>query len=58
MIERYMDSFDTLDLVKKRTLIKLLVSSVESDGENVYINFIGSSFGSKSPRGDGSRSCP
>lgn len=56
MIERYMDSFDTLDLVKKRTLIKLLVSSVESDGENVYINFIGSSFGSKSPRGDGSRS--
>lgn len=58
MIERYMDTFDTLDLVKKRTLIKLLVSSIESDGENVYINFVGNSFGSKSPRGDGSRSCP
>ena len=58
MIEKYMDSFDTLDLVEKRTLIKLLVSSVESDGENVYINFIGSSLASKSPQSDVSRSYP
>ena len=58
MINKYMDSFDTLDLITKRTLIKLLVSSIESDGENVYINYIGSSFATKSPRCEGSRSCP
>ncbi len=57
MINKYIESFDTLDLIQKRTLIKLLVSSIESDGENVYINYIGSSLGTKCPRGDGSRSC-
>lgn len=56
MINRYMDTFDTLDVITKRTLIKLLISSVESDGENIYINFIGSSSTTMSPRGDGSRS--
>lgn len=56
MINKYMESFDTLDLIQKRTLIKLLVSSAYSDGENVYINYIGSSLGTKCPRGDGSRS--
>lgn len=55
VINRYMDSFDTLDLVNKRTLVKLLVNSVESDGENLYINFIGSD--ENCPRGDSSRSC-
>ena len=55
VINRYMDSFDTLDLVSKRTLVKLLVNSVESDGENLYINFIGSD--ESSPWSEGSRSC-
>ena len=55
VINRYMDSFDTLDLVSKRTLVKLLVNSVESDGENLYINFIGSD--ESSPWSDGGRSC-
>ena len=43
IIDKYMNSFDTLDIVDRRIMIKLLVSSVESDGENVYINYIGSS---------------
>ena len=55
VINRYMDSFDTLDLVSKRTLVKLLVNSVESDGENLYINFIGSD--ESSPWSEGSRGC-
>lgn len=55
VINRYMDSFDTLDLVSKRTLVKLLVNSVETDGENLYINFIGSN--ENCPWSDGSRSC-
>lgn len=42
IINKYMFSFETFDLVKKRMLIKLLVDSVESDGEDIYINFIGS----------------
>lgn len=54
MINRYMKAFNTLDIVSKRTLIKLLISSVESDGENIYINFIGSSSTSKCPRCEGS----
>lgn len=43
MINKYMKFFDTLDIVDKRIMIKMLVSSVESDGENVYINYIDSS---------------
>ena len=58
MINKYMDTFDTLDIVDKRIMIKMLVSSVESDGENVYINFIGSSNTAMCPRGDSSRSYP
>lgn len=54
VIDRYMNSFDTLDLVSKRTLVKLLINSVESDGENLYINFIGSD--ENCPWSDGSRS--
>ena len=57
MINKYMSNFDKLDIVSKRTLIKLLVSSVESDGENLYINFVGDSLSSKSPQSDVSRSC-
>ena len=50
MIDKYMSSFDTLDIVDKRIMIKLLVSSVESDGGNVYINYIGSSNTAMCPR--------
>ena len=56
MINKYMSSFDTLDIVDKRIMIKLLVSSVESDGEHVYINYIGSSNTAMCPRSEGSRS--
>lgn len=58
IINRYMESFDTLDIVDKRIMIKMLVSSVESDGENVYINYIGTSNTKECPRCEGSRSCP
>ena len=50
MINKYMNAFDTLDVVDQRIMIKLLVSSVESDGDNVYINYIGSSNTAMSPR--------
>ena len=43
MIKTYMKSYDTLDIIEKRLTIKTLVNSVESDGENLYINLIGSS---------------
>lgn len=56
MINKYMNAFDTLDIVDKRIMIKLLVSSVESDGEHVYINYIGSSNTAMCPRSEGSRS--
>lgn len=36
LIKKYMDSFNTFDLIKKRTLIRLLISSVEVD-EKTYI---------------------
>mgnify|MGYP004513345817 CR=1 FL=1 len=54
MIDKYMNSFDTLDIVDKRTMVKLLVNSVESNGENVYINYIGSSNTVMCPQSDGS----
>jgi len=41
VIDTYLMSFDTLDLNTKRNLIKLLVSSITSDGEDVTINFMG-----------------
>lgn len=41
ILDNYFTSFDTLDLNTKRNLIKLLISSVETDGENITINFIG-----------------
>lgn len=56
IINRYMDNFDTLDVVSKRNLIKLLINSVESDGKDIYINFIGDSFDLSCPQGDSSRS--
>ena len=41
LIDTYLTSFDDLDLNTKRNLIKLLVSSITSDGEDVTINFLG-----------------
>ena len=41
LIDTYLSSFDTLDLNTKRNLIKLLVSSITSDGEDITINFLG-----------------
>ncbi len=55
-INTYMNSFDTLDIIDKRLMIKMLVSSVESDGENLYINLIGSSLAAKKPLCESSRS--
>ena len=57
IIDKYLYSFDTLDITEKRIMIKSLVDSIESDGENVYINYIGSFNTTVCPRGDGSRSC-
>jgi len=53
IIDTYLTSFDTLDLNSKRTMIKLLVSSITSDGENVTLNFLGArnTKGEKIPTG-------
>lgn len=41
IINKYMSSFDSLNIVDKRLMIKSLVNTIESDGENIYINYIG-----------------
>lgn len=41
IIDSYFTTFDTLDLITKRNLIRIIVSSVESDGENLELNLIG-----------------
>ena len=41
ILDNYFTSFDTLDLNLKRNMIKMLVSSITSDGENIVINFKG-----------------
>lgn len=41
IINKYMSSFDNLNIVDKRLMIKFLVNTIESDGENIYINYIG-----------------
>lgn len=40
IINKYMSSFDSLNIVDKRLMIKSLVNTIESDGENIYINYI------------------
>lgn len=42
IFDTYFQSFDELDLVTKRTLIRLIIDTVEVDGENIYINLAGS----------------
>lgn len=41
IIDNYIPKFNELDILQKRTLIKMLISSVETDGENLIINFVG-----------------
>ena len=41
VLDTYFNEFNELDLNTKRNLIKLLVSSVTTDGEDITINFIG-----------------
>lgn len=41
ILDTYFTSFDTLDLNTKRNMIKLLVSSITTDGEDITINFLG-----------------
>ena len=42
IMDNYFSKFDDLDLLRKRTLIKLLINSVYSDGEKLFINLVGS----------------
>lgn len=41
VLDTYTSSFDDLDLNTKRNMIKLLVSSITSDGEDITINLVG-----------------
>ena len=41
IMDTYFNSFDNLDLNTKRNMIKLLVSSITSDGKDITVNFIG-----------------
>ena len=41
ILDTYFTSFDTLDLNTKRNMIKLLVSSITTNGEDITINFLG-----------------
>lgn len=41
IIETYFSTFDTLDLTTKRTLLKILISSIEFDGEELKVNLVG-----------------
>ena len=41
ILKSYKDTFDELDLNTKKNMIKMLISSVTSDGETLRINFLG-----------------
>lgn len=41
ILDTYLSSFDNLDLNTKRNMIKLLVNSITTDGEDITINFLG-----------------
>lgn len=53
IVNNYMHTFDELDINSKRTLLKLIINSVEINKENIYINLVGSQ---KCPRSYSSRS--
>lgn len=41
IIDSYFTTFDTLDLTTRRNLLRVIISSIESDGENLELNLIG-----------------
>jgi site-specific DNA recombinase len=41
IVKNYSANFDKLDTLQKRSLLKLLLNSVETDGENLIVNFFG-----------------
>ena len=41
VIDKYVGKFDELDLLAKRTIVKLLISSAYSDGEKLILNLVG-----------------
>lgn len=41
IMDTYIDEFDNLDLVTKRNLIRMFISSIQVDGEKLIINLIG-----------------
>lgn len=43
IIDTYFTTFDTLNLDTRRTLLKTIIDSVETDGETLTIHFIGAS---------------
>ena len=47
ILDTYCKKFDDLDLLQKRTVIKLLISSASSDGENLFLNLTGTRESSK-----------
>ena len=47
ILDTYCKKFDDLDLLQKRTVIKLLISSAYSDGENLFLNLTGTRESSK-----------
>ena len=48
ILDNYFNNFDKLDLIEKRNLVKLVVESAYSNGDNLTINLIGADF----PSGD------
>ena len=57
-INTYFSKFDELDLLSKRTLVKLLITSAYSDGENLILNLLGTRDTVKNlkfPSGDNSK---
>ena len=41
IIDSYFTTFDTLDLVTKRNLLRVIISNIKSDGDNLELNLIG-----------------
>lgn len=41
ILDSYFTTFDTLDLQRKRSLLRLLVSNIESDGKDLTLNLLG-----------------
>lgn len=55
IIDNNFSIFEKLDVLEQRDLIKLLVESVITDGENITINLLGSNSNNLSPTGEYSK---